>query len=127
VSINDLKCDKSDQWGVPQVPQWSGYRKVSEKVENFHREVHFFFCLKSAKKKRFEKRPNVCKWLKILYNSCSGHPGGHFKLFRLILALKLTEIQASEITNFGSSSIGRRPKNIEEFLSKVCRTAHSFL
>ncbi len=66
----------------------------------------------------------MCKWLKILLNSFSQHPGEHFKLFRSILALKLTELQAFEISNiFGSLLFGRRPKNIEEILSNGCRKA----
>ena len=67
----------------------------------------------------------MCKWLKILSKSVSQHPVDHFKLFRSILALKLTELQAFEISNiFGSLSFGRRLKNIEEILSNGYRTAH---
>jgi len=70
----------------------------------------------------------VCKWLKILLKSFSQHLSDHFKLFRSILALKLTELQTFEILNiFGSSSFGRRPKNIEESLLNVCRPADFFL
>ena len=63
----------------------------------------FCFDYESTKKKRFEKRTNVCKWLKKRYDSISRHPGDHFKLFRFILALKLTELKPFEISNTFSS------------------------
>jgi hypothetical protein len=87
-----------------------------------------WFVYESTKKKHFEKRTNVCKWLKKRYDSISRHPGDHLKLFRSILALKLTKLQAFEISNiFVSLSFGRRPKNIEESLLNVCRPADFFL
>jgi hypothetical protein len=121
VQVNDLSGDNNPQGCPKGHPEWVGWKNVSKKSEIF-----CFFCFESTrKKKRFEKRPNVCKWLKILLNSFSQHPGEHFKLFRSILALKLTELKVFEISNiFGSSSFGRRPKNIEEILSNGCRTAH---
>ena len=45
--------------------------------------------------------------MKKRYDSISQHPGDHFKLFRSILALELTKLQAFEISNiFVSSSFG---------------------
>ena len=54
-------------------------RKISE----------LWFVYESMKKKHFEK----------LINSFIQGPGDHFKLFRSILALKLTKLQAFEISN----------------------------
>jgi hypothetical protein len=110
----------NDQGAQGHQPLGLGWFSVSK----IPKIKEFCFDSESTKKKRFEKRPNVCKWLKILSDSLSQHPGDRFKLFRLILALKLTKIQTFEISNiFGSLSFGRRPKNIEEILSKVCRPA----
>ena len=109
-----------DQGAQGHQPLALGWFTVSE----LSKISELWFVYESTKKKRFEKSPNVCKWLKILFKSFNRHPGDHFKLFRSFLALKLTKIQAFEISNFDSSSIGRRPKNIEEILSNGCRTAH---
>jgi hypothetical protein len=118
VVFSDSNGAQEGQGGQPPALGWFTVSKVSKIRE-------FCFDYESTKKKRFEKRPNVCKWLKILSKSVSQHPVDHFKLFRSILALKLTELQAFEISNiFGSSSFGRRLKNIEEILSNGYRTAH---
>ncbi len=115
--FSDSNGAQEGQGGQPPTLGWFTVSKVPKIKE-------FCFDYESKKKKHFEKRPNVCKWLNILSKSLSQHPGDHFKLFKLILALKLTGLQAFEISNiFGSSSFGRRPKNIEEFQSKVCRPA----
>ena len=115
--FSGLNVDLEAQGYCPLGLGWFSVSKIPKIKE-------LCFDYESTKKKRFEKRPNVCKWLKILSNSFGRHPGDRFKLFRSILALKLTKIQTFEISNiFGSSSSGRRPKNIEEFLSKVCRPA----
>jgi len=52
--------------GIPQVPPGSGCRKVSGKVENFLKEIHYFFHLESTKKKVLKR---VCNWLKNLRQS----------------------------------------------------------
>ncbi len=118
----------SDSNGAPEglggQPSTLGWFNVSKA----HKTSELWFVYESTKKKRFEKRPNVCKWLKILLKSFCQHLSDHFKLFRSILALKLTKIQAFETSNiFGSSSFGRRPKNIEESLLNVCWPADFFL
>ena len=121
VVFNGSNVDLEGQGGPPLALGWFTVSKVPNISE-------IWFVFESTKKKRFEKRPNVCKWLKIFFNSFSRHPSDHFKLFRSILALKLTELQTFESSNnFGSSSFGRRPENTEEILSNVCRTAHFFL
>ena len=110
--------DQGAQGGQPLAFGWFTVSKIPKMIE-------IGFDYESTNKKRFEKRPNVCKWLNILCKQCFQHSGDHFELFRSILGLKLTKIQTFEISNiFGSSSFGRRPKNIEEILSNGCRTAH---
>ena len=118
VVFSGLNVDLEAQGYCPLGLGWFSVSKIPKIKE-------FCFDYESTKKNRFEKRPNICKWLKILSNSFGRHPGDRFKLFRLILALKLTKIQTFEISNiFGSLSFGRRPKNIEEILSNGCQMAH---
>ncbi len=56
----------------------------------------FFSVNVTTKKKCFEKRVNVCKWLKNLYRYYSAGFNDHFKPIKNFLALKTAEIQAFE-------------------------------
>jgi hypothetical protein len=121
VLINAFICDDKPPQGHPGGP---GLKEVSEKSKNC--EFFYFFCFdfkspnRKWRRKWTERQINVTKWLKNVYRYYSRHPGGHFKLFRSILALKLTELLSfkdvkSFLVKIGNS-FSRRPKNIEEFL-----------
>jgi hypothetical protein len=82
------------------------------------------FDIQSTKNKFKKLHINVNKWLKIVYKYYCDVFSYHLKPILNFLALKTTEIEAFENLNFfGSSSVCRRSKNIEEILSKVCRPA----
>ncbi len=114
--FSDLNCFNNSQGSSLLSFGWLKVSKVPKISEIC------FFDIQSTKKRVKNGHINVLKWLKVVFKQYSGHSGDCFKLFRFILALKLTKTKASEI--FGSSSIGPRLKKIEEFLSKVCRPAN---
>jgi hypothetical protein len=55
-------------------------------------KIEFCFDLESTKKKCFEKRINVCKWLKNQYRYYSASFNDHFKPINKALALKTAEL-----------------------------------
>ncbi len=72
-----------------------------------------WFGFESKKKKRFEKSPNVCKWLKIYFNRFPGSFNDHFKPIYKALALKTAEIQPCKtfISFYWILNILNRDKN----------------
>ena len=80
-----------DPEGQPLALGWFTVSKVPK--------IKFCFDLESMKKKRFEKRINVCKWLKNLYNHYSTCFNDHFKPNKNVLTLKTAEIRPFENLN----------------------------
>ena len=79
VKVNDFNWERDP--GHPSYPG-SGW-KVSEKLKSDF--FYFFSVNESTKKKRFERRLNVCKWLKNLFKHCSGHFVNLFKPIENVL------------------------------------------
>ena len=115
--ISSVLCDiKNDQGGRPLPLGWFTVSKVPKISELC------CFDIESTKKKVKNRQINVCKWLKIVSKYYFDSFSENFEPIKNLLALKITKIQTFEI--FVSSLVGRRPKFIEDFLSKVCRAAH---
>jgi hypothetical protein len=93
VQINGINCDNRPRGGYPY-PSRSGWYASEEIKSDF---FCFLFCdSESTKKKRFENRRNVCKWLKNLYQHYSASFKDHFKPIKNVLAVKTAKIQAFE-------------------------------
>jgi hypothetical protein len=72
--------DQGEQGHRPLPLGWPTVSKLPKISE-------IWFGFESTKKKRFEKSPNVCKWLKIYFNRYSGSFNDHFKPIYKALAL----------------------------------------
>ena len=80
----------------------------------------FYFYFESTKRKLFEKRQNVCKWIGFLLKYLSDNQDGCFKTTNKVLRLKLTQFLDSQF------SYSQRPKKIEDRPSNVGQTADNF-
>ena len=86
--------DQGAQGHRPLALGWPTVSKVPKISE-------LWFVYESTKKKRFEKSPNVCKWLSICFKYYSDIFNDHFKPTNKALALKTAEIQPFEnLINF---------------------------